>query len=250
MNGMNQKLSVVIATYNAGRTLENCLRSVLAQTHPDIEILVIDGGSTDQTIGIIEAFAATSSSIKWISESDRGVGDAQWKGVQRATGDWVYFLGADDYIASPLALERVFSATADLLPRADVLTGHALYEDGRLYKNNRPWLLKIKNCIHSQGAVFKRASLIERPFSVNYRVYYDYDYNLWAYLHRKRFVHTDVLIGILGCNGLSDKPRWKHYREDMHVRHRHLGVTLGLITASFSAARYLRKVIRHGLSRQ
>jgi glycosyltransferase involved in cell wall biosynthesis len=247
MSESNRSLSVIIATRNAESTLENCLRSVLAQSHPDIEIIIVDGGSTDKTLSIVASFAATRSLIKWVSESDRGVGDAQWKGVVRATGDWIYFLGADDYIASPQAIERIFRASADHLSQADILTGHVLYEDGRLYKSNRPWFLKVKNCIHSQGALFKRSALLKRPFDANYRVYYDYDFNLWAYLNGRHFFHTDVLIGILGCNGLSDRPKWKHYREDMQVRRRHIGMIAGLVTAAFSIARYLRKVLRYRL---
>src|SRR6185437_9311214 len=117
-------VSIVIATFNVANLIENCLLSIFSQTHRDLEIVVVDGGSTDGTIDILGKFG---DRLKWTSERDYGLNDAQWKGVRRASAEWILFLGADDVLASPKALENLFrKCPADLSPY-DILTGHALY---------------------------------------------------------------------------------------------------------------------------
>jgi glycosyltransferase involved in cell wall biosynthesis len=234
-----RSVSIIIAAYNVGPLIENCLLSVIGQTHPEIEIIVVDGASTDGTLAILEKY---SSRVRWLSEKDKGLNDAQWKGVMRATGEWIFFLGADDVLASPKALERLFSACPEDISPYDILTGCALYEDGRLYRCNRPKLLRIKNCIHGQGALYRRRLFAERSYDMTLKVYYDYDFNLWALTSGKRFCHTDVLLAVLGCGGHSDRPRWKNYLEDMRTRARYVrGPTLAL-TNVIAVIRYLYKV--------
>jgi len=235
----NRTVSVVIAAYNVADIIENCLLSVLAQTHPDIEIVVVDGGSNDGTLAILEKYG---NRVRWTSEKDRGLNDAQWKGVMRATGEWIYFLGADDVLASPQAMEKLFRACPSDLSGYDVLTGHALYEDGRLYRSNRPGLLRVKNCIHGQGALYRRSLFSEKTYDMSLRVYYDYEFNLWALSAGKKFFHTNVLLAVLGCGGHSDRPKWKNYLEDMRTRARYVSGPFRVVTDIVAVARYLRKV--------
>lgn len=240
-------VSVIIAAHNVSTQIENCLLSILSQTHPAVEIVVTDGGSTDGTIDILRAH---SDRITWNSEPDSGVNEAQRKGVLRATGTWILFLGADDFLAYPKALERLFAACPTDLSDYDILTGHALYEDGRLYRSNRPEFLRIKNCIHSQGALYRRDLFAQKSFDPSLRIYYDYDFNLWALTSGKTFYHTDVLISILGCGGLSDRPRWHNYQEDMRTRARYVtGLPLA-ISNLIALGRYLRKVVRSWIRRR
>ncbi|MDB5362700.1 MAG: putative transrane protein of unknown function [Rhodospirillales bacterium] len=234
-------VSVVVATYNAAEYIENCILSVLGQTFSDFELLIIDGGSTDGTLDILNRYAAR---IRFSSERDRGIGDAHWKGVQAARGEWVYFLGGDDLLASPKAFQMLFQACGDRIAEADILTGQALYDDGRLYKSDRPDRLLIKNTIHHQGALYRRALFHERAFDTKLRVYYDYDFNLWAFYSGKKFVHTRVLIGLLSSGGLSDRPEFKNYVEDMRVRARHVSGFPLLFMTVLCVLRYLYKVQR------
>lgn len=240
----SNSVSVVVATYNVARTLENCLLSIFAQTHPDIEVVVIDGGSSDDTLVILKRYSERyPNRVSWVSEKDRGLNDAQWKGIQRAAGDWIYFLGADDVLASPKAIENLFRECPPDLSAYDILTGHALYEDGRLYTNNRPWLLRIKNCIHGQGALYRRALFVEKKYDMTLRVYYDYEFNLWALASGKKFFHTSCLLALLGCGGHSDMPHWKNYREDMRTRARYVSGVALAGTNVVALMRYLYKVI-------
>jgi glycosyltransferase involved in cell wall biosynthesis len=90
------RVSIITAVYNAASTLEGCLLSVRNQSYHDVEHIVIDGGSTDGSVELIQRHS--SQLAYWISEPDRGVFDAWNKGLSAATGEWIAFLGADDVL--------------------------------------------------------------------------------------------------------------------------------------------------------
>jgi hypothetical protein len=140
-------------------------------------------------------------------------------------------------------LEALFQKCPETLDGLDILTGHALYEDGRLYRSNNPRLLRLKNCIHGQGALYRRSMFAEKSYDMSLRVYYDYEFNLWAYHAHKKFFHTDVLLAVLGCGGHSDKPKWKNYLEDMRTRARYVHGPQRWFTDLVAVGRYLYKVL-------
>lgn len=96
------KISIITATFNSEKTLQDTLDSVLRQDYRNIEHIIIDGGSTDSTVDIIRVYASktTSHSVKWVSEKDRGIYDAMNKGIAMATGDVIGILNSDDYFTS------------------------------------------------------------------------------------------------------------------------------------------------------
>jgi len=102
------KISIITVSKNAGLTIESCIRSVLDQDYPNIEYIIIDGGSTDGTVDIIKRYEGDISI--WISEKDEGIYDAMNKGINMASGDIVGFLNSDDLYAGPDILELVAEA--------------------------------------------------------------------------------------------------------------------------------------------
>src|SRR2546421_9448699 len=101
---MAKKLfSIITPTLNPGRKLEDTINSVLSQNKELFEYIIVDGGSTDETLDIIRK---SGERIKWISEEDRGPYDSMNKGIGMATGDYLYFLGAGDLLR-PNILEKV-----------------------------------------------------------------------------------------------------------------------------------------------
>jgi len=90
------KISVVIASYNAQAFIEKAIKSVLDQSLTPHEIIIIDGGSKDDTVRIIKKYE--SKLAYWVSERDKGIYDAWNKGVEKVTGDWILFLGCDDIL--------------------------------------------------------------------------------------------------------------------------------------------------------
>jgi len=103
------KLTVVVATFNCADTLQACFDSIAEQTYPNIELIIVDGASTDATLDVIQA--NHSIITHWITEPDRGIYDAWNKAIAIATGEWFYFIGADDKLwdsySIACAIERI-----------------------------------------------------------------------------------------------------------------------------------------------
>ncbi|ELP5730575.1 glycosyltransferase [Vibrio vulnificus] len=114
------KVSVITATYNSAQTIVDTVRSLEGQTYLDIEYIVVDGASTDNTLDLIEQNCSRVSKI--ISEPDRGIYDALNKGIQVATGDIIGFLHSDDLLAYPQAI-------ADLVSTLQKKQSQAVYAD-------------------------------------------------------------------------------------------------------------------------
>ena len=120
-------VSVVLASYNRGKFLEKCLRSILDQSYRNIECIVVDGASKDDSIEILKRVAATDSRLKWISEPDEGEVFAMNKGIDLARGDIIGFQASDDYY-TPGAIET----SVDFLLKNERLigvSGDALFVD-------------------------------------------------------------------------------------------------------------------------
>ena len=120
---MSLHISVITAVLNRAGTLGATLRSVRDQDWPDVEHIVIDGGSADGTLAVLDAYKDGISKI--ISEPDRGLYDALNKGIRQASGDVIGFMHADDEFASPDALSRVASAFED--PAVGAVYGDLVY---------------------------------------------------------------------------------------------------------------------------
>ncbi len=119
------RISVVTVTRNNVSTIADTIRSVASQTHRDREHIVIDGASTDGTLGVVEAHRDAIQTV--VSEPDRGIYDAMNKGIRLATGEVVGTLNADDWYAGPRVLAEVARAFAD--PAVDACYGDLLYVD-------------------------------------------------------------------------------------------------------------------------
>ncbi|MCC5929679.1 MAG: glycosyltransferase [Cyclobacteriaceae bacterium] len=114
------KISVITVAYQSAKTLEHTLQSVQEQNYTDIEHIVIDGGSKD---GSIEILQKHGSKIRWVSEPDRGIYDAMNKGIQMATGEVIGMLNADDFYTHPEVLSRIaqeINPTSTMATIADV----------------------------------------------------------------------------------------------------------------------------------
>ena len=175
-------ITIIIAVFNGAKTLQQCINSVALQTYPNKELIIIDGGSKDGTVDLLKANNNQISS--WISEPDQGVYSAWNKGLTKANGDWICFLGADDFFWDAQVLERM-SKQLEILPSAiRVAYGQImlLSEDGEsLYPVGEPWQ-KIKKhfkqipSIPHPGAMHRR-SLFEQNgrFDELFRIAGDYE---------------------------------------------------------------------------
>lgn len=117
------RVSVVMAVYNAAGTVADAIESVLGQSHPFIELIVIDGASTDGTLAVLDAYRDEINIL--VSEPDEGIYDALNKGIERASGNVVGFLHADDLYADHGVLAEIATAFAD--PDVDAVYGDLVY---------------------------------------------------------------------------------------------------------------------------
>lgn len=139
------KVSLITVTYNSARYLQNAIQSVCHQDYCDIEYIVVDGGSTDETLSIIEKNSATIN--KWVSESDNGMYDAINKGMNMATGDIIGILNSDDMLASRSVISKIVTCFKD--KQVDSIFGDLLYVDAEeTNKIHRFW----------RGMPYKRTS--------------------------------------------------------------------------------------------
>ena len=123
MRARSVKISIITATFNSAATLGDTLRSVNEQIHPDVEHIVIDGGSTDGTLDLVRSEGRRVATL--VSEPDRGIYDAMNKGLRLARGDVVGLLNSDDFLASPRVLATVAAALAE--PDVDAVYGDLCY---------------------------------------------------------------------------------------------------------------------------
>lgn len=177
-------VSIVTVCYNAATDIERCLRSVARQSHPYIEYIVIDGGSTDGTLATIEKYRDRIAVL--VSEPDNGIYAAMNKGLASATGDLVYFLNADDYLLDEQVVGDVAGFVATH-PQGGVYYGSIeLRQPGGetigVYQPNGPMMaaeIMVCGCLPHQ-ATFARRDVFERtgPFDESYRYHADYDWFL------------------------------------------------------------------------
>ena len=117
----NPVFSIITITYNASRWLEQTILNILSQSYSNIEYIIIDGGSTDGTVDIIERYASGIS--YWVSEPDKGIYDAMNKGLQKATGDYVWFINAGDSLYTSDTVQRVASLIQKKKVLPDIIYG-------------------------------------------------------------------------------------------------------------------------------
>ena len=210
-------LSIIIVTFNAGKTLQMALDSIFQQSFGDFEIVVVDGNSSDETVTILGKI--NDSRIKWISEPDVGIYDAMNKGIGKATGEWVYFLGADDKFYANDILGSVFDEND--FKNIDFVYGNVksaafkgVYDGVFDYKK----LLK-KNISHQ--AIFYHKSIFRKigKFNLNYKMHADWDFNLRCFENKElRIKYVDKIVARFGEGGVSSNYDLPFLRESLLPR--------------------------------
>lgn len=202
-------ISIITIALNAEIYLEQTIQSVLNQTYKNIEYIIVDGGSTDGTLGVIEKYKNAIDHI--ISEKDEGIADAMNKGVSLASGDYIIFLHADDYFHHDTCLEesiKFLEVTTDILA--------CRIQFGKDQKIITPtgfnFWTNFKGMPH-QGILCRR-SLIEslHGFDTQFKICMDYDLLLRAYQNGARLKKAPVVLSVMRDTGISSLRDWKNLR--------------------------------------
>ena len=194
------KISIITATYNSAQTLGHTIESVIRQTYPDIEYIIVDGASTDDTLQIVKRYEPQlRGKMKWLSEKDHGIYDAMNKGIQMATGDIVGILNSDDYFTSDDIIEQMASAFHDE-------SIDAVYGDIHFIRNGQPdkciryypskkfspiWLrfgfMPAHPSFYCRRKIFKKAGLYKTDYQIGS------DYEMMVRLFMKHHIKARYL---------------------------------------------------------
>lgn len=219
------KISIVTATYNSGKTVRDTFQSVLMQTYDDYEMIVVDGGSKDDTVDIIREYEpAFDGRMKWISEPDRGIYDAMNKGIAMATGDVVGILNSDDFYSSHGILKLVARTLAN--KDVDAVYGDVHYvRDGDLercvrYYSSKPFhrVWMRFGFMPAHPSFYCRRELYERygMYDLSYKVAADFECLLrMIFVNRIRTVYLPVDFVTMRTGGASTRGFASH-KQIMH----------------------------------
>lgn len=209
------KISIITVCYNSADTIEDTIRSVLSQGYEDIEYIVVDGGSKDGTIDILNKYRDNID--KYISEPDKGVYDAMNKGIMLATGDLIGFINADDFYTDNNVIRQIIAAFED--NDVDCCYGDLEYVDGKdLSKVKRRW----KSQPYREGLFEKGWHPPHPTFIVKKNIYdrfgsfdLDYDigsdYELMLRFLRKfgiKYCYIPHVLVRMRIGGISNKNLW------------------------------------------
>ncbi|MEQ9875697.1 glycosyltransferase family 2 protein [Pectobacterium brasiliense] len=206
------KVSIITATYNSAKTISDTLKSLNAQTYPDIEYIIIDGGSKDNTLSLIKSSCSRVSVI--ISEPDKGIYDALNKGILSATGDIVGFLHSDDFFSYPDAVKDIVDAMRE--SNADAVYGDLNYISST--DNDvivRKWVSggfdinKMKlGWMPPHPTFYMKRACYQRfgSFDLSYRISADYDSLLrYLWIHKVTVKYIPKVIINMRVGGMSNR---------------------------------------------
>lgn len=200
------KISIIIVTYNAAETLQACLDSIYRQKYPSLEIIVIDGLSTDSTVKMLEQ--NTDRIACWKSEKDEGIYDAMNKGTQHATGDWIYFLGADDVL-----FDDFTQLAHELKDNHLIYYGRVMTLGGPTIPVNEYGFAKYGLC--HQAMIYPRAVFDKYHFNTRYKISADYALNMALYNSGEfQFEFRDHLVANFNQTGVSSTSVDKVFEKD------------------------------------
>lgn len=240
-------ISIIIATFNAAKTLSKALDSVLNQTYQNWECIIIDGASKDNTVNIVKEYVQKDPRFRYISEPDKGIYDAFNKGWKMAHGEWIYYLGADDTLVPNGLNELICSRNIE---RYDVVYGRIKmkWPDGteNLAKNDGDKRLPYKMLACHQAILTKR-SVIEYigGFDTNLRIIGDKDLYIRIWLTRKFSFKEfkDITIAVFSVGGASSNIH-KMLNENIYIsKKNNLGIRYIVVQYIRTIYRYMKNVV-------
>ena len=199
-------ITILTAALNSGSTIKKTLESVRNQTFQDMEHIVVDGGSRDETLDILKKFENTYN-LTWISEPDHGISDALNKGLRLSSGRYIIVIQADDQLLNLCILEKVFPYLRK--ERIDIMGFPVVLDDpvrdNVLIKPIRLlWWNRFKFIFSHQGCfvhrrVFDRIGGFREKFKINL----DYDFFYRALNHKSTVRFGGFPIALMGCYGIG-----------------------------------------------
>jgi glycosyltransferase involved in cell wall biosynthesis len=215
-------VSIITIVFNREKSLENAIKSVINQTYPNIEYIIIDGNSSDNTILIIKKYDAFID--YWRSEPDSGISDAFNKGYLLSTGDFIAYLNSDDWYEP----NGIFDLVSQLEPGYSIFCGHVnLLRAGtdkveKLHRSNPGRIFQTMRVAHPATIVSRDVFEKIGMFSTKIKYAMDYDFMLRAKLDGFEIKVVDKVITNMLLGGNSSSLRGV-FKEELEIKNRNLG---------------------------
>ncbi len=241
--------TIIIPTFNCAGTIAACLESILKQTFKDFEILLQDGGSTDETLQVAAAIQSKDSFIHIVTEKDSGIYDAMNRAISRAQGTWLYFLGSDDRLYDTQVLQDIYAEIIKM-PQFEVVYGNVWSErfngtyDGAFDKNK----ILQKNISHQAILFNKSVFATTGLFDSTYKAQADWDHNLkWILSPTIKSLFVDRIIAYYADGGFSSLNGDDTFYRDLRLNYLYYGrQTLPAEKKIFLYAYEFLKLIKRG----
>jgi glycosyltransferase involved in cell wall biosynthesis len=208
------KISIITVCFNAEKTIEKTIQSVITQTYKNIEYIIIDGASNDSTVSVIEQLK--SESITIISEPDSGIYNAMNKGIKASTGDYLLFLNADDHLLSNTVIENFIAKIKDNC-EADIFYGDLLIYNhtngtGKIWKAKQVSGKTLYNSTLPHPSTIYCRSIFEElgGYNESFKITADHDFFVQAYVKGKKIQYINILATLFSTGGISTS---KNYTE-------------------------------------
>lgn len=206
------KISIITPTFNASKTLKNCIESVANQTYSNFEHWIVDGLSTDSTMEIVKEYAEKYPHIKYISEKDSGIYNAMNKGIKNSQGEWLYFLGADDELYDENVLENIFRSKN----WGDYTSIYGDFFDARnekivSYQNielNKFFFVEQSIChqvVFTKKVIFDKIGYFDEQFKICADRKFSYDY---FNSNEAKYCHISLVVAKYAGTGISSKTNY------------------------------------------
>lgn len=244
MGNNTVKFTIITITYNAAQWLERTILSILSQSYGNIEYVIIDGASTDGTVDIIRQYASGISF--WISEPDKGLYDAMNKGLQHATGDYVWFINAGDTLPHADLVQRIAQKIEKRKQLPDVIYGETAIVDanGKMLGMRRlrpPKKLSWKS--FRMGMLVCHQSFIARReiaplYDLNYRLSADYDWCIRCLKEAKYVCNTNQILSNFLEAGMSTQQRKASLKERYAIMCKYYGKFATTLLHGWFAVRF------------
>lgn len=207
------KITVITVSYNTISSIEQTILSVVNQIYPNIEYIILDGGSHDGTVDIIKKYQDKIS--YWISEPDKGIYDAMNKGIKIASGVWVNFMNAGDIFCDNSVISALFCP--EQKSESDIIYGDTefIYAFGKYVKKPLPLeSLQYSMTFCHQSTFVKTKLLKEMPFNTQYQICADYDFFYSCMKQGRIFKYVPQVVSVFdGREGLSSSNKIKRMLE-------------------------------------
>jgi glycosyltransferase involved in cell wall biosynthesis len=241
------KISIITVVYNGESTLEATIKSIACQSYCNIEYIIVDGKSKDSTIDIIKKYESKIS--KWISEPDNGIYDAMNKGIELATGDYLWFMNSGDEIADSTILEKVFLSAVD----SDIYYGETMMidENGNEIGSRRlntpeklTWKSFKRGMRVSHQSFIVKKSLVS-PYNLKYKFSADFEWCLLAIKRASKITNTHLFLSKFLDGGITKQNIAPGLKERFKIMCEQYGLISTLYNHLFIGVKFFSYLLKH-----